>query len=196
LLRESCPDVTAPPQLLLPEYDPVMELVDAVASPDTVAVQAAYGTSKPPAAMEIVNRIDDPDTVPESDPRPFAPLLVSVIVTVPEMAASDCVTCHAICPGPDESDAVPCQAPLTFTGGVGVGVGVGDGCVDDDPPPHAADRAIAAMTSVHSGHRPLECRPHSAVLTLVASPSAFAKATADRRSAKRGGWSTRSGRAP
>lgn len=147
MLNEIWPELTAPLQLLVPEYDPEIDDVDAVASPVTEAEHAAYGKSKPPAAIEIVNRSADPDMVPDSDPRPLAPLLVSVMVTVPETVVSDCMTCHVICPGPDESDAVPAHAPLTFTGADGAGAGVGDGCVDEDPPPpHAADKTIATNT--------------------------------------------------
>ena len=43
----------APLQLFVPENDPVIVVVDAVASPVTVAVHVAYGASKPPAATAI-----------------------------------------------------------------------------------------------------------------------------------------------
>jgi hypothetical protein len=54
LLREIWPDATVPLQLFVPLYDPVIVVVVADASPDTFAVHAAYGASKPPAAIAIV----------------------------------------------------------------------------------------------------------------------------------------------
>jgi hypothetical protein len=59
--------------------------------------------------MVIKKLIRVSDTVPETEPRPPNPVPVSVNVTVPENDVSAWVSCHDICPGPDESDAVPFQ---------------------------------------------------------------------------------------
>jgi hypothetical protein len=58
-------------------------------------------------------------------------VLLSVIVNEPEKDDPDCVICHVIVPGPDESEALPLQVPFMFTG-VDGSVGV------ELPPPHAA----------------------------------------------------------
>ena len=99
-------------------------------------MQEPNGLSNPPAGMLIEKWTDEPDTVPESDPRPLRPVLVSVIVAVPEN---------------DESVAGPRHAPLRFTapgeGVVGAGaVGAGP---DPPPPPQRADSS-AAKASVRS----------------------------------------------
>ena len=91
-------------------------------------MQDAKGPWNPAAGMLIEKRIADSATVPDTDPLPPTPVLVSVIVTVPENDASVCVICHDIRPGPDESDAVPLHVPLTFAAGA-AGVGVGEGGV-------------------------------------------------------------------
>lgn len=66
-----------------------------------------------------------PDTVPDTVPRPVTVVFAGVlpiIVNDPENDESDCVICHVISPGPDESEAWPFQVPFTVDA-----VGVGDG---------------------------------------------------------------------
>ena len=62
-----------------------------------------------------------PDTVPDREPAPLAPLLTSASDTVPEKLLPDWVTVHDISPGPEESTAVPAQLPAMLVVGV-VGV--------------------------------------------------------------------------
>jgi len=115
-------------------------------------VHDANGLSNPPAGTAIENRIDELDSVPETDPRPLMPVAVSVIVTVPENDAADCVSCHVIGPKPDESVAVPVHVPLTFSvveGGAGY-VGV------LSPPPLQA--LVNASASTTRADRPLQRR--------------------------------------
>ena len=92
----------------------------------------------------IENCTDDPVTVPDTDPLPTAPVVVSVTLTVPENDASVWVSCHVICPGPEESDAGPLHDPLRFT----VGLGVGEGCVVPPLPPQAAAHTSASGASM------------------------------------------------
>jgi hypothetical protein len=103
-----------------------------------LAVHDAKGLSKPPAATFNEKWTDEPDVVPDTEPRALIPVAVSVIVAVPENDVSVCVSCHDIAPGPDESDAVPDHVPVRFTG-VGGGCGVGGGVGEDgvEPPPQA-----------------------------------------------------------
>ena len=105
----------------------------------TLAVQDANGLSNPPAATVTVKRTDEPEMVPETDPRPVRPVVVSVIVAVPENAVPVWVICHAIAPGPVESDAEPLHAPLRFAAGPGDGEGVGDVALDPPLPPQPND---------------------------------------------------------
>jgi hypothetical protein len=86
--------------------------------------------------------IEAPDTVPDTVPRPvtvaFLSLSVIVNVRVPENDDPDCVTCHVMSPGPDESDAAPVQLPVMLAPGFGEDGGLG--CVGDelaDPLLHA-----------------------------------------------------------
>ena len=63
--------------------------------------------------------MDAPDTVPDAVPRPVTVVFVVVLrvsVNVPENDEPDCVICHVIWPGPDESDAEPVHVPVTFDG--------------------------------------------------------------------------------
>jgi hypothetical protein len=88
--------------------------------------------------------------VPETDPRPVKPVLVSVIVTVPENDVPVWVTCHAIAPGPDESDAGPLHVPVRLTEPDAAGVGVVDIGVEPlDPlqPPQAPNDTSAHNAS-------------------------------------------------
>ena len=83
------------------------------------------GLSNPPAGTAIVKWIAEPDSVPDTDPRPLMPVAVSVIVTVPENDVSVWISCHDIAPPPDESVAEPVHVPLTDETGVDcVGIGV------------------------------------------------------------------------
>lgn len=131
---------------------PVNEEDVAWPSPETVAVHDANGLSNPPAGTVSEKRIDELDRVPETDPRPLIPVAVSVIVTVPENDAADCVSCHVIGPPPDESVAVPLHVPLTFS----VVVEGGAGSVGLSPPPlHAL---VNANASTRRADRPLQRR--------------------------------------
>jgi hypothetical protein len=104
-----------------------MDVEDVVPVPETVDEHPAYGASNPPVGTESENCSDDPETVPETVPRPVTLLLLSVIVSDPENDDPDCVICHVIVPGPEESEAVPVQVPLTLAGE--------DGSVGLEPPP-------------------------------------------------------------
>jgi len=86
-----------------------------VPCPEAVAEQAAYAPSKPPAGTDIEKVMVVPDTVPDTAPVPFVPLLLSVSVIVPENDAADCESVHVIRPAPDESVAVPDHDPLMLT---------------------------------------------------------------------------------
>ena len=88
----------------------------------------------------------EPDTVPDTVPVPFVPVLLSVIVNAPEKEVPDCVSAHVISPGPDESVAVPDHEPLTLAG---LDDGVeGEGVVGDAPPPlHPAARRPTPRTA-------------------------------------------------
>jgi hypothetical protein len=68
---------------------PVIEAADAWPSPEIVAAHDAYGLSKPPAGMLTEKWSDELDTEPAMVPRPLIPVLVSVIVTVPDTVVSD-----------------------------------------------------------------------------------------------------------
>ena len=105
----------------------------------TLAVQDVNGLSNPPAGTVIEKRTDAPEIVPETDPRPVRPVVVSVIDTVPENDVSVWVICHAIAPGPVESDAGPLHVPLKLVVGPGDGAGVGDVALDPLLPPQPND---------------------------------------------------------
>jgi hypothetical protein len=113
--------------VLDPLYVPVIDVEDVVPFPETVDEHPAYGASKPPVGTESENCSDDPETVPETVPRPVTLVLLSVMVSDPENDDPDCVICHVIVPGPEESEAVPVQVPLTLAGE--------DGSVGLEPPP-------------------------------------------------------------
>jgi hypothetical protein len=132
---------------------PVSDEEEAWASPENVALQDANGLSNPPAGMAIEKRIDDPDTVPEIDPRPLMPVPVSVMVTVPEIAVLDCVSCHVITPPPDESVAGPLQLPLTFTV-----VGCGEGSVGPSELPPPPQAIVNVSASAANAARPQSAR--------------------------------------
>jgi hypothetical protein len=102
--------------------------------------------------MLIENGIDEPDTVPDTVPRPVTPVLVSVIVTVPENEVLVCVSCQDIWPGPDESDAEPLHVPVTFAGD-----DVCDGWVGvvvPPPPPPPPPHATADMSAIAASALP------------------------------------------
>ena len=63
--------------------------------------------------------------MPDTEPRPASPVLLSVSVAVPENDVPVCVSCHDTCPGPDESDAGPLQLPVRLTGPEEAGDGGG-----------------------------------------------------------------------
>ena len=144
------PDPTAPPHEFEPVYVPVSDDDEAWPSPETVAVHDANGLSNPPAGTAIEKRIDAPDRVPDTDPRPLMPVAVSVIVAVPENDVSDCESCHDIGPAPVESVAEPLHVPLRFTD---VDDGVGVGVVE--PPPLPPQPLVNASASTTRADRPL-----------------------------------------
>ena len=87
-----------------------------------------------------------PDAVPETVPDPRVPVLLSVIVIVPENDVDDCVSTHVIRPAPDESVAVPDHEPPTLAV-VDEGGGEEEGAVEDPlPPPLQAVAASATMS--------------------------------------------------
>src|SRR5262245_5763581 len=116
-------------------------------SPLTSAVQLECGASKPPDGTAIVNRRDDPDIVPDIDPRPLSFVAVSVIVIDPVNEPPDCVSCHVIWPGPDESDAFPTQAPVSPEPDEGDGL---PGEAEPPPPSLQADQA-SVMSRMMAG---------------------------------------------
>jgi hypothetical protein len=114
-----------------------------VAFPETLAEHVLYGLSNPPASTETVNCSDDPETVPDTVPRPVTFVVVSVMDIVPEIDVPDCVTCHVICPGPDESFAGPDHVPVSDVDGGELG------SVGEEPDEHARAEATSAKpTSV------------------------------------------------
>ena len=123
---------------------PVSDDDEAWPSPETLAVHDANGLSNPPAGTAIENRIDDPDRVPETDPRPLMPVAVSVIVTVPENDVSVWISCHDIAPPPDESVAEPVHVPLTDVEGAEGCVGVGVLEPPLLPPPQLVNTSASA----------------------------------------------------
>jgi hypothetical protein len=76
-----------------------------------LAEQEPNGLSNPPAGILIENVIDAPETVPEMEPRPVMPVLVSLIVAEPENDVPLSLSCHDRTPEPDESEAVPVHVP-------------------------------------------------------------------------------------
>jgi hypothetical protein len=140
------PDPIEPAHEFEPLYVPVSEDEEAWASPETLAVHAPNGLSNPPAGTAIENRIEEPDRVPETDPRPLMPVAVSVIVTVPENDESAWVSCHDIAPAPDESVAEPVHVPLTDVEGADGCVGVGVLEPPLPPPQLVNTRASTAIT--------------------------------------------------
>ncbi len=103
----------------------MIAVTEAIPVPETVELQVSYGLSNPPVGTDIENCTAVPETVPVTVPRPVAPVPVSDIAREPENDAPDCVNCQVICPGPDESLAVPVHPPATFAG-------FGDGAVGSD----------------------------------------------------------------
>jgi hypothetical protein len=117
----SWPDVIAPVHEFDPVYVPVIDDDEACASPDTVAAHDSYGRSNPPAWTLIEKCIEEPVTVPDTEPRPPAPVLPSDIVKEPENDVPCWVSCHVICPGPHESFAQPLHVPVTSSPDAGSG---------------------------------------------------------------------------
>ncbi len=103
----------------------MIAVTDATAVPETVVLQVSYGLSNPPAGTDSENSNAVPEMVPVTVPRPVAPVPVSDIWNEPENDAPDWVNCQAICPGPDESLAVPVHPPETLAG-------FGDGATGSD----------------------------------------------------------------
>jgi hypothetical protein len=133
--------------VLAPLYVPLIDVDDAVPLPETVDEHAVYGASNPPAGTESENCTDDPETVPDMVPRPATLVLLSVSVNDPENDEPDCVICHVIVPGPEESVALPVQVPFRLAGE--------DGSVGVEPPPQpavAADSTIAVSTQAQKRH--------------------------------------------
>jgi len=118
-----------------------MDVCETEPLPDTVAEHEPYGASKPPTGTDKENVIDDPDTVPDTLPRPVTFVLASVMVIEPENDDPDWVICQVIVPGPEESDALPLQVPFTFAGVEG-SVGL-----ELPPPPQAIETAASEMVT-------------------------------------------------
>jgi hypothetical protein len=126
--------------------------------PEAVAEHEPNAPSAPPAGTAIENVMLLPETVPETVPVAFAPVLVSVTVIAPENDVPDWVTDHVMRPGPEESVAVPAHDPFTSAddvdGADGDGLeGEGDVVVELPPPPHAA-AISAALRSEAQAARP------------------------------------------
>jgi hypothetical protein len=137
------PDEMPPEQEFVPVKLPLSDEPDTVPCPVTEAEQVVYAPSNPPAGTETVKVMPLPDTVPDTVPEPFAPLLESVMVSVPVNDEPDCDSVHVISPGPDESVAVPDHDPPTDAGFV-VDGDVVDGVVGDEPPPPPHPTAMKA----------------------------------------------------
>lgn len=105
-----------PVHVLEPLYVPVMEVPETLPLPDTVELHDANEPLKPPTGTVSEKLTVDPESVPETEPLPVVPLPLSVIVSVPENELPFCVTCQAIVPGPEESDAFPFQLPAMLAG--------------------------------------------------------------------------------
>src|SRR5262245_12557441 len=115
-----------------------MDEDEVVPLPETDAEHDVYGASNPPVGTDNENWSEEPETVPETVPRPVTFVLLSVRVSDPENDEPDCVICHVMVPGPEESVAVPDHLPLKSAGDEGwVGVEV------LSPPLQAANRASA-----------------------------------------------------
>src|SRR5262245_36792786 len=125
-----------------------MDEDEAVPLPETDAEHDVYGASNPPVGTDNENCTEDPDTVPETVPRPVRFVLLSVIVSDPENDEPDCVICHVMVPGPEESDAVPDHLPFKSVGDEGC-----VGLVLAPPPPHAAAATRATAVSVEAHRR-------------------------------------------
>ena len=132
----------APLHELDPSYVPATDVEEMVAFPETFAEHVLYGLSNPPASTETVNCSDDPDTVPEIVPLPVTFVDVSVMDIVPDTDVPDCVTCHVIWPGPDESLAEPVHVPVSdeVDGGA-------LGSVGEEPDEHARAEASSAKAA-------------------------------------------------
>jgi hypothetical protein len=113
--------------------------------PEILAEQDPNGLSNPPAGILIENVIDAPDTVPEMEPRPVMPVLVSLMVAEPENDVPLSLTCHDRTPEPDESEAEPVHAPDRLDCPADGGVGW-EGL--DDPPSPPAQAGMAATASM------------------------------------------------
>lgn len=96
-----------------------------------------------------------PDAVPETVPDPLVPVLLSVIVIVPENDVDDCVRTQVIRPAPDESVAVPDHEPPTLAV-VEEGGGDEEGAVEDPLPPPL--QAVAASATMSAAATALEVR--------------------------------------
>ena len=103
--------------------------------PEILAEQDPNGLSNPPAGILIENVIDAPETVPEMEPRPVMPVLVSLMVAEPENDVPLSLSCHDRTPEPDESEAEPVHAPDRLDCPADGGVGW-EG-LDDPPSPPA-----------------------------------------------------------
>lgn len=106
--------------------------------------------SNPPARTETVNCSDDPETVPDIVPRPVTFVDVSVMVIVPDTDVPDCVICHVICPGPDESLADPDHVPVRDADVDGGALGsVGE--EDEHARPEAISANVRNLAAVFNG---------------------------------------------
>jgi hypothetical protein len=134
--------------------------------PDAVAEHDPNEPSAPPAGTVIVKVMVVPETVPDTVPVALVPDPVSVRFIAPENDEPDWLRDHDMSPDPDESVAVPDQAPLTSAGevdgGDGEGVeGEGDVVVERPPPLHPA----AISPAIRRTAQPV--RPTSGMRVMV-----------------------------
>src|SRR5437762_14139870 len=94
--------------------------------------------------MVTIRWIAVPVSDPDSVPRPVIDVPVRLRLAVPDSVVPDCVISSEICPGPEESVAVPFHGPATFTAAEGAA-----GASEPPPPPHAIADAAATSASEH-----------------------------------------------
>ena len=128
--------------------------------PEILAEQDPNGLSNPPAGILIENVIDALETVPEMEPRPVMPVLVSLMVAEPENDVPLSLSCHDRTPEPDESEAEPVHAPDRLDCAADGGVGW-EGLDDPPSPPAQADMhaATSMARSVRPSREPMSSAP-------------------------------------
>jgi hypothetical protein len=145
LVTVNCPDPTSPLHEFEPLYVPVMDDKLVWPVPEILAEQDPNGLSNPPGGILIENVIDAPETVPEMEPRPVMPVLVSLMVAEPENDVPLSLSCHDRTPEPDESEADPVHVPDKLDCPADGDVGW-EGL--DDPPSPPAQAGMPATASM------------------------------------------------